>query len=418
MNKEEKKILIVGSSAKEYALAKYFVENSKADKVYVAPGNVAVEEYAERVDIRETAVSELLEFAIKNEITLTVVTSDDAIRADIVGDFKENSQPVFAPSAGASNFITSRAAAKKFLYRMHIPTAKFGIFEKQQLAIDYVKNENFPLLITTDKNSETDVRAVCSTIPLAVTCINDIFLRNENKVVIEEFLYGHQFTLYVITDGYLAIPIAAVGDYKFQEDGDGGLFTLGSGAYLPDYKVSLDVIDNMMEYVVNPIMLNLQKKQKPYCGVMGIECVLNKDSKPSVIGFTPFFKDHDTQAVLNSLNIDLYDVMIACINGSFADDYSEIPLNEKSILSCVLSARNGGSVITGLELVDDTTDISYFNTGKNNYFETLTNKGRTLVVTQSAATFSRARELLYDNIADIYFDGKKYRRDICIDVSD
>ncbi len=411
--KNKKKVLIIGSSAKEYALAKYFCKLDYIEQVYVAPGNAFVGEFAQRLDIRENDVDSLLEFAIKNDIDMTIASSTDAIMADIVSNFKENSQPIFAPSADAAGFALSRAISKKFLYKLHLQTAKFGIFDKLPLASEYIKNEKYPLLITTEYNTETSPRAVCATVMQAQRCLNDIFSQDESKVVIEEYLYGHPFTLYVMSDGYSALPINVVGDYKFQNDGDGGLFTLGVGAYLPDYKISLEQVSQIMEDVVSKIMANLQNRGTPYIGILGIECVINKENQCSVVGFTPFLRDHDAQAVLNSLDIDLYSVMEACINGSFADDYDDIQLKDNSVISCVLSARKDGSVITGLEMVDDTTDISYFGCTKNEFFETLTNKGRTLVITQSAGTLSRARELLYDNIEDIYFEGIKFRRDIC-----
>ena len=126
MNK--KKILIVGSSANAYSLAKYFAAKTDRFEIFAAPGNKLVSEYATKVDIRENNVAELLKFAITNDIDLTIALSKEAIRADIAADFRENSQLIFAPGAECSNFATSRAAAKKFLYKQHIAVPKFGIF--------------------------------------------------------------------------------------------------------------------------------------------------------------------------------------------------------------------------------------------------------------------------------------------------
>lgn len=412
--KNKKNVLIIGSSAKEYALAKYIANLEYVDKVYVAPGNVVAKDFAEVVDIREDAVSELLEFVIKNDINFTIASSSNAIKADIASYFKENAQPIFAPDAKISEFTTSRSTAKKFLYRLHFSTPRFGIFEKQQIAVDYLKNAKFPLLITSDTDEETSIRAVCANVLQAKSCINDLFMQDYDKVVIEEYVYGHPFTFYIITDGYQALPLGVVGDYKFREDGDGGLFTLGMGAYVPDYKISFEKVNYIMNSIVYPIIETFQNKQTPFMGILGIECVLKQDDNVMVTGFVPFLKDHDAQAVLNSLDIDFLSLLEACTNGSFADDYEDIPIKDSSNISCVLYSRKAGSVISGLELVDDTADIGFFSTTKNKFFENLTNKGRTLVITQSAATLSRAKELLYDNVEDIYFDGIKYRHDICV----
>lgn len=415
MSNENKKILIVGSSAKEYALAKHFYENENIHNVFVAPGNQAVSEFATRLDLRETDTSALLEFAIKNDIDLTIVSSASAIQTDIATDFRENSQMIFAPDKASSMFAVSKCVGKKYAYKMHLPQAKFGIFEKSQLAIDYAKNEIKPLIISSEFETETSIKTVCNTVQTANTVINDLFLQNNEKVIIEQYVYGHTFTLYVITDGYQILPLAAVGDYKFQEDGDGGIYTSGMGAYVPDYKISSDLVNKITDNVAKKILNNLSYKGTPYLGILGIELVLDKNSEEyTIMGFTPFLKEHDAQAVLNSIDLNIYALMEACANGSFADDYDDIPIKDLSIISCVLSSRNNGSVITGLELVDDTTDISYFNTTKNKYMETLTNAGRTMVITQTAATFTRARELLYDNIETINFNGIKYRKDLCL----
>jgi len=411
MNK--KKVLIIGSSAKEYAVAKYLSKNPAIEKVYVAPGNFMVSEVAERVDIREDSVQELLEFVVNNSVDLTVASSQKAIKADIAGFFQANSQLIFAPTAQSSVFTTSRSFAKKFLYKLHVPTPKFGVFEKSQLALDYVKTAKMPLLITADEDNENSVRAVCATVQQAKTCATDLFLRNESKVVIEDYAYGHPFGFYVMTDGYKAIPFAVTGDYKFIEDGDAGLFTLGVGAYVPDYKVSFDVVTGLMNDVVYPVLNNLEKRGNTYLGILGVECVLRPDGSYVVTGFTPFLKDHDAQAILDTLDTDLYSLMEACAIGSFADDYEDIRINDLSVISCVLTSRSEDKVITGLDLIDEAAEVSYFGVTKNNYFDYLTNKGRTLVVTQSASTLSRARELLYSNIDEINFEGKKYRRDIC-----
>lgn len=411
MNK--KKVLIVGASAKEFVVARYLSKNPNIEKVFIAPGNFMSSEFAQRVDIREDSVQELLEFAIKEDIDLTIASSDKAIKADIASYFQANSQLIFSPTKTSSQFAISRAAAKKFMYKLHIPTPKFGVFEKQPLAADYIKSAKTPLLITADEENENSVRAVCATVGLAQTCVNDLFLRNEPRIVIEDYVYGHPYTFYVMTDGYKALPFAVVGDYKFIEAGDGGLFTRGVGAFVPDYKVSFDVVGRMMDEVIYPVLNSLEKRGTPYLGILGVEAVLKDGESFVVTGFTPFLKDHDAQAVLNTIDTDLYWLFEACAVGSFADDYEYIGFNDLSAVSAVLVARNEGVVINGLDRIDEDTDVTYFDTSKNDYLETLTNKGRTIVLTQTASTISRGRKLLYENISDISFEGKKFRSDIC-----
>ena len=121
-----KKVLIVGASAKEYALAKKI--KSYGCELFVAPGNSVIAEIADCVDIREDNVDELLTFAVQNSIDLTIVPSEIAIKNNIAELFQANEQLIFAPSAKSAEFALSRAAAKKFLYKLRIPTPRFAIF--------------------------------------------------------------------------------------------------------------------------------------------------------------------------------------------------------------------------------------------------------------------------------------------------
>lgn len=413
MEIKKKKVLIIGHSAKEHALVKKLLKLENVEKIVAAPGNKAISELCECVDIREENSQELLEFVLENGIDLTIAASKDAIKSDIAELFQANSQLIFAPSAQSASFALSRSDSKKFMYRQRILTPKFGIFEKQQLAMDYVKNAKYPIIIGADEDSDTAVKSVCTTPALARRCVEDLFLNDEKKVIIEDFINGHDFTLYVVTDGYHALPIAVTGDYRFMEDGNGGIYTSGSGCYVPDYKISEKVIASIMNNVVFNTLQALERRQSPYLGILGVECVLTGEESFVTSGFTTFLKDHDAAAVLNSIDENLVDLFEACAVGSFADDYVNILHSNLSSISAVLFARNDGYVIEGLDKIDELTDVSHFATRKNEYFEYETNKGRTLVVTQASSTFSRAKRLLYENIDAINFKNKKFRTDIC-----
>ena len=142
---------------------------------------------------------------------------------------------------------------------------------------------------------------------------------------------------------------------------------------------------------------------------------MTPDGSYSVLELKSFLSDHDAQAVLNLINENLYTLFEACAVGSFADDYEVIDVSDNSSVSCVLSSgKIAGAVIEGLELAEDDADINHFYTKRNEFFEYLTSGGRTLVVTKTSSTLTRARQLLYENVDVINFKGKKYRKDICI----
>lgn len=406
---KKKKVLIVGNSAKEYALVKKF-KNYDCD-IFVLSGNSVISELAECVDIREENVQEILEYVLENAIDLTIVTSEVAIKNNIAELFQTNNQLIFCPTAQSAQFTLSRSAGKRFLYKLRIPTPRFGIFDKLPLAIDYLKNAPMPQVIRADENSNSADRLVCTTFAASKTFVEDLFNKDENKVVLEDYVYGHEFTIYVVTDGYSALHLATVANYKFAEDGDGGILTSGVGAYTPDYKISSDIENSVMQNVVERVLASLQRKETPYLGVLGIDCVLTTDGNFVTLDFKPFLSDHDAEAVLNLVDENLLTLFEACAVGSFADDYEKIDVSDNSSVSCVISSRKKGEIIKGLELVE--SDITHFATTKNKYFEYETVEGKTLVLTKTAKTLSRARKHLYEDVELISFSGKKCRNDIC-----
>lgn len=406
---KKKKVLIVGNSAKEYALVKKF-KNYDCD-IFVLSGNSAISELAECVDIREENVQEILEYVLENAIDLTIVTSEVAIKNNVAELFQTNNQLIFCPTAQSAQFTLSRSAGKRFLYKLRVPTPRFGIFDKLPLAIDYLKNAPMPQVIRADENSNSADRLVCTTFAASKTFVEDLFNKDENKVVLEDYVYGHEFTIYVVTDGYSALHLATVANYKFAEDGDGGILTSGVGAYTPDYKISSDIENSVMQNVVERVLASLQRKETPYLGVLGIDCVLTTDGSFVTLDFKPFLSDHDAEAVLNLVDENLLTLFEACAVGSFADDYEKIDVSDNSSVSCVISSRKKGEIIKGLELVE--SDITHFATTKNKYFEYETVEGKTLVLTKTAKTLSRARKHLYEDVELISFSGKKCRNDIC-----
>lgn len=414
MNTGSNKILIVGSSAKEHALASIFAGYEFVEKVYAAPGNAAMSEFCELVDIRTDDAAALLEFAMENAVDLTIVSDEKAIKSDIASLFQQNGQMIFAPTAQSALPAVSKSAGKKMFYKLHISTPRFGIFEKPQLAIDYVQKSAYPLVIRTDESSAGADRQVCNNIQTASVFVEDLFLSGAKKILLEDYVYGHEFIYYVITDGYHFLPLTSCANYKFMSDGNGGILTAGMGAFCPDYKLSSEIQNRILNEVVKPVITNLARRETPYLGILGVEGVLTNNNNYTILELKSFFGNHDCQAVLNLINENLYTLFEACAIGSFADDYNTVDISDSSSVSCVLSSgKIADAKIDGLDLIEDEVDINHFNTKKNEFFEYMTNGGRAVVLTKTSSTLTRARELLYENVDVIKFSGKKYRKDIC-----
>jgi len=420
--KTGKNIFIIGGSAREYTLAKKLIALDEVSVVFVAPGNDAMKEFCTVIDIRETNTQELLEFAHENSIDLTIASSEIAIKNDIANLFQSHNQMIFAPTEASASICTNKSIGKKFMYKNRIPCPKFAIFDKPSMAIDYAKNSNMPIVIKTDEHQEKGV-LVCNSFSIAKNCIEDFFSSGEKKVIIEDYILGHGFSFYVISDGYHALPLGSVATYKYELEGDGGLITDGTGAYTPDYRISKQTERDILRQIIFPTINSLARQHTPYIGVLGVDLIIN-DERFYAIEFNSFLKDPDSQAILAILNENIYHLFQACVVGSFADDYNQIEFSDKSAVSCVLWKKKAllshqktpehppETVIYGLDDLEEETQVAHFNTKKNAYLEYEAPGGRTLVLTRTARILSKAVKDLYEETSVIKFDGMKYRRDI------
>jgi phosphoribosylamine--glycine ligase len=413
MVENKMKILIVGQGAASSALAKKLSKYDAVEKIYVAPSIILDSEKIENIDIRETNTTELLKFVLENDVDLTVPVSENALKADIVSFFLSNGQNIFGPIKGAYDIAVNKVFGKKFLYKIHAQTSKFGVFDKIQTAEDWLKGVNFPVTIKCSEYTGKDDRLVCPTITLAREFIDNLFSKGESTVLIEEYTYGHNYTVYYITDGYSAIPISSVANYKFAQDGDGGFFTNGVGCYANDYKIS-EVILSRMDNIVKNTLNSLEKKGTPYIGILGVDCTITDEDKFYVNEFKSFLQDYDAAAILNLVEDDLIKIFMACIDGLFADEYEEIKTNNLSSVSAVVTSRQASQTINGLDFIEDINNIDFSpiikKTNENKY---ITSIGEAFVITRSASTLNRARQYLYDDLNAINFAGMKYRKDIC-----
>lgn len=410
--KNGKKVFIIGSSAVEYTLAKKMVGLDIVSEVFVAPGNDAMREFCTTVDIREDSTEELLEFALENAIDLTVASSELAIRSDIASVFQSNNQMIFAPTKESADICLSKSSGKKFMYKTRIPCPKFGIFDKQNLALDYVSKSDLPIVIKTDYHQGQKGVLLCNAHSIAKMFVDELFDSGEKKVVLEDYVFGHEFSFYVITDGYEVLPLGTVATYKHELEGEGGLLTPGMGAFSPDFKVSNQVENRILQQIIYPTLNNLEREQTPYVGILGVDLIINQNDDLYALEFNPFFKAPDCQVLLSLLNENIYELFMACTIGSFGDDYNKIDMSSAFATSCVLTAKKEHEVISGLEELDDDTQVAHFNTKKNKYLEYETSGGRTLAITRTANVLSKAVDDMYEEVSVIKFNGMKFRRDI------
>ena len=406
-----KKILIIGNSAKEYSLAKILSEKYQ---IFVAPGSDTIREFTTCVDIREDSVKELLEFVMENDIDLTIPVSTKALKSNLVDVFNKNGQKAFGPLKDTAEIIFNKTSMKKILYKLKIPTPKFGIFEKQNIALDYIKNTKQPFVI---KSNEQSSAVILTSLTTAKTVLDTAFYQNNPRILIEDYIWGTPFSFYVITDGYNALPLGSSITYKYALDGDGGQLTSGMGACSPNYKLSLDNEDFLMNEVTYPILNYLNSNDNIYLGILGINGILTEDNKIQILGFEPFMQDCDCNAIINILDTDIIPLIESCIIGSFSDDVDFIPQKDMFSTSIVLTCvnkNNKENLITGLEYLDADISINFYpQIKKNRFLEYEAETGSVMVLTSTARTVSSSVNKVYEEIKNIKFKGLSYRKDIC-----
>lgn len=406
-----KKILIIGNSAAAYALA---YNLSKSNNIFILPGNDTTTEFATNVDIREDSTYEILDFVMENDIELTIPISLKALNTNICEIFNRNNLKIFAPSSNISNVLFNKANLKKLLYKLKIPTPKFGIFEKQNMAQDYIKNFNSPFVFKTNEPSSA---TLVTTPKLGKKLLNTYFTKQGQKIIIENYINGTNFTMYFITDGFKTIQIGSSLVYKHSLNGNGGQLTSGMGACTPNYKITLNQEEFITNNIVYPLLNHFETNLEPYIGIIGIQGIITPENEIQVISVEPFMQNTDCAAILEILDTDLINLMKSCIIGSFSDDIINIPTKNIAGTSVTIfnsNKENSNNIITGLNNIDEDILLSFNpKVRKNKYLEFEAEQGEVVIITGFGRTTSTATKKVYENIRNLSFEGLRYRTDIC-----
>ena len=324
---------------------------------------------------------------------------------------------VFGPEKESARFATSKAVGKRFMYKLKMQTPKFGIFDKESSAREYVKNSTYPIFIKTEGHEAGENNHLCLSEREANNILNKLFAIESPKVVIENYINGREFSFYAVTDGFNALPVCSVVPYKYAAEKDGGSITKGMGAYAPAVFVDDTLTCKILDTIIYPALNEIEKNAAPYIGVIGVDLVLNENNELQIIEFNTFFNEPDTECILELLNEDIIRVFQACTVGSLADDYNFLDTKDGASLSIVLTKTprylfdDTLFEVHGLNDLDDDIKTNFYNTvNKNNTVRA--RAGRVLSLTTTGATLNNAKKNLKEWIDCVKFEGKKYRKDI------
>ena len=414
------KLLVIGSGGREHALAWKLAQSPRVQKVFVAPGNggTAVENGLENVAI--TGIPELLAFAKKEGIHLTVVGPEAPLAAGVVDTFIEAGLRIFGPRRAAAQLEASKDFAKAFMVRHGIPTARYATFTAAGEAKAHVDKHGAPIVIKADGLAAGKGVVVAATREEAHAAIDAMLGEKKlgaagERVVIEEFLEGEEASFIVMSDGVNVLPLATSQDHKRLRDGDQGPNTGGMGAYSPAPIVTPRLHARVMREIIAPAIQGMAKDGLPYSGFLYAGLMIDAAGNPKVLEFNCRLGDPETQPILVRLKSDLYDLIDHALTGTL--DRVKADWDRRSALGVVLAAHNypdeprKGDKIEGLPKPTDDCRVFHAGTRKDGK-AIVTNGGRVLCVTALGDSVKMARTRAYEAIDQIRFAGMQYRKDI------
>ncbi|KAG9486200.1 hypothetical protein GDO78_008997 [Eleutherodactylus coqui] len=394
-------VLVIGSGAREHALAWKLAQSAHVKQVLVAPGNAGTASSGKisNSDVPTGDHTQLIKFCKSSDVSLVVVGPEAPLAAGLVDDLTAAGVRCFGPSARAAQLEASKSFAKDFMIRHKIPTAKYKSFTDAKEACDYINSADFPALVVKASGLAAGKGVVvASSKEEACKAVNDIM------------------QCLCFSDGLTVAPMPPAQDHKRLLDGDEGPNTGGMGAYCPPPQVSKKFLDEIRDTVLQRAVNGIREEGAPYVGVLYAGLMLTKDG-PKVLEFNCRFGDPECQVILPLLQSDLYAVMQATVGGRLAASMP-VWLEDHAAVTVVMASGgypgsyNKGLEITGLSTAED-LGLEVFHAGtalKDK--KVVTSGGRVLTVTAVRKDLLSALEEANKGVSVIAFSGAAYRKDI------
>ena len=382
------KILVVGGGGREHAICWKLSNESNVEKIYCAPGNAGISNVAECVNIGDSDIEALLQFAKTNEIDLTIVGPEVPLVAGIVDEFEKENLKVFGPNKKCARLEGSKAFSKDFMIRHNLPTAKYKEYTDLDKAIDEIDEFGYPVVIKADGLAAGKGVVISENREDAIETLKEMMADHKfgnagDKIVIEEFLTGVETSILAFVDNDTIVPMVSAKDHKKVFEGETGLNTGGMGTFSPSEIYTDELAKEIQEKILDKTLEGFKKDNLDYKGILFVGLMITEEG-PKVLEYNVRFGDPETQSVLFRLNTDLNKIMTAIIDNNLKN--IEINYSKEEAI-CVMLTSGGypedyekGKVITGLENLD--SDIVVFHSGTKFDGENIfTNRGRVVGIT-------------------------------------
>ena len=421
-------VLILGSGGREHALGKKISESSQCKNLFFAPGNTGTKIVGQNINISLKDFDKLKKFAVEKNINLIIVGPEAPLVDGITDSFKNTLETkeiiIIGPSKLGAQLEGSKDFAKEFMHRHNIPTAKSKTFTKENISegYDYLETLNSPYVLKADGLAAGKGVLIIDKIEEAKQELNAMVLKKKfgdasSKVIIEEFLEGLEFSVFVLSDGesYKILPSAK--DYKRIGEGDQGLNTGGMGAVSPVPFVDRFFMQKVDQEIIKPTVEGLKKDGILYQGFIFIG-LIKVGAEAKVIEYNVRMGDPETEVVIPRIKSDLLNLLKGIGDGTFSE--KDLNISDEAAATVMLVSEGypekyeKGFIINGL---DKDCDSIFFHAGTISRDEKIiTNGGRVIAVTSFGKDIDEAINKSYKNINEISFKGKQFRNDIGFDL--
>lgn len=414
-----KNVLLLGSGGREHALAHILSKSPRLGKLYVAPGNPGTAQFGQNVPVAATDFPAIHQLVLEHNISLIVCGPEDPLVAGVYDYFNPLGIPVVGPSRAAAQLEGSKSFAKAFMARNHIPTASYREFDIHSLAdgIAWIDQQPSPYVLKADglaagKGVVIHHDKEEAKIELQQMIAEAKFGQASAKVVVEGFLEGIEFSVFVLTDGkdYLMLPQAK--DYKRIGEGDTGLNTGGMGAVSPVPFVSDALMQQVERDIVKPTIQGLSSENLEYKGFLYFG-LIQTASGPQVIEYNCRMGDPETEVVMPRIQSDLLPVMFSLFDGSLSSQ--SITIDPRFAVTVVVAtAGYPKDFPKGLPLSwEQQAECFIYQAGtREEQGQLYSSGGRVLAITSLERTIPLAVTSSIKQAEMIQFPAKYFRRDI------
>lgn len=420
-------VLVVGKGGREHALAWKLAQSPQVRHVIVAHGNggtswEASEALAscESVDVAVDDFDGLIHLVKERDVHLTIVGPEVPLSLGIVDAFEAEGLRIFGVSRAAAQLEASKAFARDFMQTVGIPSPVYGIFADEAVATEFVHDLGKPVVVKASGLAAGKGVLICNTPEEAEAAVYQILAERAfgvagDEIVIEEQLYGDEFSVLAFCDGKVAVPMMVARDHKRALDGDMGLNTGGMGAYAPATDITQAEIDEISACVLQPTVTAMAERGIPFHGIL-YAGLMRTDDGIRVLEFNCRFGDPETQVVLPMLKSDLYTLLNACIDGTLSEQ--TIEWHDGACATVVLASggypeQYAKGIPISINNIDDNVLIFHAGTTVNDEEQLVTSGGRVMALTAQDSHLEAALDRIYTSIGDaVYFKNMHYRTDI------